>query len=83
MPVPGGGFEQCYNAQAAVTAGSLLVVAHDVVQATNDKQQIAPMLGKLGALPEALGNTETLLADTGYFSEAPPFPAPRPRKRPW
>jgi len=34
MPVPGGGFEQCYNAQAAVTAGSLLGVANNVVQAT-------------------------------------------------
>ena len=55
MPVPGGGFEQCYNAQAAVAAGSLLVVATDVVQATNDKQQIEPMLGKLGALPVELG----------------------------
>lgn len=70
MPMPGGGFEQCYNAQAAVAAGSLLVVAHDVVQAANDKQQVAPMLGQLGALTAALGNTETLLADTGYFSEA-------------
>ena len=28
------------------------------------------MLGKLGALPEELGKAETLLADTGYFSEA-------------
>ena len=55
MPVPGGGFEQCYNAQAAVAAGSLLVVANDVVQATNDKQQVEPMLGKLAALPERLG----------------------------
>ena len=27
MPVAGGGFEQCYNAQAVVAAGSLLVVA--------------------------------------------------------
>ena len=27
MPVAGGGFDQCYNAQAAVAAGSLLVVA--------------------------------------------------------
>ena len=27
MPVAGGGFEQCYNAQAAVAAGSLLVIA--------------------------------------------------------
>ena len=39
MPVAGGGFEQCYNAQAAVAAGSMLVVAVDVVQAPNDKQQ--------------------------------------------
>jgi transposase len=70
MKVPGGGFEQCYNAQAAVAAGSLLVVANDVVQATNDKQQVAPMLVRLNALPEELGKTETLLADTGYFSEA-------------
>jgi transposase len=70
MPMPGGGFEQCYNAQAAVAAGSLLVVANNVVQATNDKQQIAPMLDKLGALPDELGKTATLLADTGYFSEA-------------
>jgi len=70
MPVPGGGFEQCYNAQAAVAADSLLVVANDVVQAPNDKQQVEPMLGKLGALPKELGEVETLLADTGYFSEA-------------
>ena len=68
MPVAGGGFEQCYNAQAAVATGSLLVVAADVVQAPNDKQQIEPMLDKIGALPEELGKTETLLADTGYFS---------------
>src|ERR671917_1026856 len=40
MPVAGGGFEQCYNAQAAVAAGSLLVLATDVVQAPNDKQQL-------------------------------------------
>jgi transposase len=70
MPVPGGGFEQCYNAQAAVAAGSLLVLANDVVQASNDKQQVAPMLEKLDQLPEELGAVETLLADTGYFSEA-------------
>jgi transposase len=70
MPVPGGGFEQCYNAQAAVAAGCLLVVAADVVQSANDKQQVAPMLDRLGALPEELGEIETLLADTGYFSEA-------------
>jgi transposase len=70
MPVAGGGFEQCYNAQAAVAAGSMLVVAVNVVQAPNDKQQLAPMLGKIETLPEELGEAETLLADTGYFSTA-------------
>src|SRR5471032_1805294 len=70
MPVAGGGFDQCYNAQAAVAAGSLLVVAVDVVQAANDKQQLEPMLEKIGALPGELGEAETLLADTGYFSTA-------------
>ena len=70
MPVAGGGFEQCYNAQAMVAAGSLLVVATDVVQAPNDKQQLQPMLSKIGALPDEVGKAETLLADTGNFSEA-------------
>ena len=70
MPVAGGGFEQCFNAQAVVATQSLLVVAVEVVQAPNDKQQIAPMLGEIAALPEDLGRPETLLADNGYFSEA-------------
>ena len=70
MPVAGGGFEQCYNAQAVVAAGSLLVVAAQVVQAPNDKQQIEPMLQRIEALPEDLGRPETLLADNGYFSDA-------------
>ena len=69
MPVAGGGFEQCYNAQAVVATESLLVIATDVVQAPNDKQQIEPMLKKLDALPEQLP-AGTLLADNGYFSEA-------------
>jgi transposase len=70
MPVSGGGFEQCYNAQAAVATDNLLVVANDVVQASNDKQQLDPMVSKINALPEELGKTETLLGDSGYFSEA-------------
>jgi transposase len=70
MPVAGGGFEQCYNGQAVVAAGSLLVVAAEVVQAANDKQQLQPMLKKLAVLPGALGNVENLLADSGYFSAA-------------
>src|SRR5271155_3561281 len=61
MPVAGGGFDQCYNAQAVVAAGSLLVVASTVSQAPNDKQQLEPMLDKVGALPEELGKPECLL----------------------
>ena len=48
----------------------MLVVATDVVQAPNDKHEIEPTLAKLAALPAALGRTEALLADAGYFSEA-------------
>ena len=70
MPVAGGGFDQCYNAQALVMAGAMLVVAAHVTQAANDKQQIEPMLGKVARLPAELGAPETLLADTGYFSAA-------------
>jgi transposase len=70
MPISGGGFEQCYNAQAVVAEGSLLVVAANVVQAPNDKQQLAPMLAKINALPEDLGKADVMLGDNGYFSAA-------------
>ena len=69
MPVAGGGFEQCYNAQAVVAAGSLLVIAADVTQAPNDKQQLEPMLDQIAGLPKDLGKVGELLADNGYFSE--------------
>ena len=70
MPISGGGFEQCYNAQAAVAEDSLLVVANGVCQAPNDKRELEPMLAKTSALPEELGKAETMLADNGFFSEA-------------
>ena len=44
MPVSGGGFEQCYNAQAGVDAQTMLVVATALTQVPNDKQQVQPML---------------------------------------
>jgi len=69
MPVAGGGFEQCYNAQAVVATDSLLVIGADVTQAPNDKQQLEPMLDKIAELPDALGEVGELLADNGYFSE--------------
>src|SRR5258707_4248414 len=67
MPGAGGGFEQCYNAQAAVADGSLLEVAIDVAQASNDKQQLEPLLGKIGGMPEERGQAATQLADSRYF----------------
>ncbi len=69
MKVSGGGFEQCYNAQVAVDMDSLLIVKTNTVQAGNDKQQIEPMLKQLKALPEALGEVNALVADTGFYSE--------------
>ena len=70
MPTSGGGFEQSYNAQAAVDTATMLVITAHVTQAPNDKREIAPVLDKVQALPQALGCISTLLADTGYFSQA-------------
>ena len=70
MPRAGGGFDQSYNAQAAVDTATMLVVAPHLTQAPNDKQQIGPALQALASLPEALGTPSHMLADTGYFSAA-------------
>jgi len=70
MPVPGGGFDQCYNAQAAVATGSLLIVANGLSEAANDKEQLAPMIQKLKALPKRLGRVRRALTDSGYLSES-------------
>jgi len=70
MPAAGGGFEQSYNAQAAVDTGTMLVIATGLTQAANDKQQLEPMLDTLGELPQDLGAVTQILADAGYFSEA-------------
>jgi len=70
MKVAGGGFDQCYNAQAVVATGSLLIVATEVTQAPNDKTQLQPMIEKLKTLPQELGRAKRILADNGYFSEA-------------
>ena len=65
MKVAGGGFDQCYDAQAVVATGSMLIVATEVTQATNDKGQLLPMLQKLQALPEEIGRAKRILADNG------------------
>lgn len=70
----GSDFVQGYNAQAAVDAASMLILAYGCVQAPNDKQQLTPMLDPLSALPQQIGLDQhtaiTLVADAGYFSEA-------------
>ena len=69
MKVAGGGFEQCYNAQAVVDTESMLILAPHVTQATNDKEQVAPMVEMVRSNPEGLNRPDTWLADTGYYSE--------------
>jgi transposase len=69
MPASGGGFEQAYNAQAAVDMDSLLIVENHITQQPNDKQEIKPALENLGTLPADLGTADSIAADTGYFSE--------------
>jgi hypothetical protein len=69
MKISGGGFEQCYNAQAGVDAATMLVVAVTLTQAPNDKQQVQPMIKVLQEQAPKLGDVQTLIADTGYCSE--------------
>ena len=68
MPVSGGGFEQTYNAQAAVDIDSMLIMEDHITQKSNDKLEITPAVDNLCALPESMGTVNALLADTGYFS---------------
>jgi len=64
------GFKQAYNAQAAVDLDSMCIISAHVTQSPNDKQEVSPTLEALDELPEQLGKVDTLLADTGYFSES-------------
>ena len=70
MPISGGGFDQCYNAQASVDIETMLIVGQHLTQNPNDKQELKPALESLKSLPDDLGTVDSLLADAGYFSEA-------------
>ena len=63
----GGNFEQCYNAQAVVEVESRLIVGERVSQSANDKQELVPALA---AIPAEAGTVASVLADSGFFSEA-------------
>lgn len=61
------GFVQAYNAQVVVEPNFQLIVGQAVTQATNDKQQVQPMVE---ATEQQSGQRpEELLADSGYCSE--------------
>ena len=67
MKTSSEGFQQCYNAQAAVDADNQLVVATEVTAKASD-QGALPVL--LDAVNETLGaQPETVLADAGYCNE--------------
>jgi len=61
------GFVQGYNAQAAVEPVLQLIVGQSVTPATNDKEQVQPMVQ---AVEQQSGQRpEPILADSGYCSE--------------
>lgn len=62
------GFQQCYNAQAAVDAESQVIVAQEVSQAPPDVQRLRPMLQEV--LKQNRRMPRELSADAGYASEA-------------
>ena len=62
------GFQQCYNAQAAVDADSQVIVAQEVSQAPPDVQRLRPMLQEI--IKENRRIPRELSADAGYASEA-------------
>ncbi len=61
-------FEQSYNCQAAVDEKAQVIVATNVTQQANDRQQLKPMVGKLKENTRGRKPRE-LSADSGYFSE--------------
>ena len=67
MPTKNG-FEQCFNAQAAVDAEAQVIVACDVVATNADCPQLLPMVDRIKA---NLGRKPSVCsADAGYCSEA-------------
>jgi hypothetical protein len=61
-------FEQSYNCQAAVDNQAQVIVAAQVTQKANDKQQVKPLIEQMKTnLGEA--KPRVVSADAGYFSE--------------
>ena len=62
-----GGFEQSYNAQAAVEVTTMLIVGQHVTGQANDKQQLVPTLAVISPVIHQVAHA---LIDSGYYSEA-------------
>lgn len=61
------GYEQAYNAQAAVDAeGSQLVLSARISQCASDRNELAVMVNEI---PNEAGKPTTVLADNGYLNE--------------
>jgi transposase len=72
MKVSNKGWDQCLNAEIAVNENQIIVAA-DVTDETNDKQQVRPMVEQTRQNVAAAGVTEKvkeMVADSGFYSEA-------------
>ena len=67
QPTAREGFIQGYNAQAAVSTESGLILAAHVVSDTGDRRQLVPTIA---AIPMQLGRPQAIVADTGYDNTA-------------
>jgi transposase len=70
MKVSNKGWDQCANAQAAADSHKQIIVACDVSNETNDKQQFEPMLEKSQQNVGRHKRIKAASADTGYYSES-------------
>jgi transposase len=61
-------FEQSYNCQAVVASETQVILAEQVTQQANDKQQVKPLIKQMKVNLENRVPQE-LSADAGYFSE--------------
>jgi transposase len=62
------GYQQCYNAQAAVDEGSQLIVAAELSNSAADFHSLLPMIDQVQCNTEL--SPQMTLADTGYAYEA-------------
>jgi transposase len=72
MKVSNKGWDQCINAEVVVNEHQIIVAA-DVTDEANDKQQVRPMVEQMKRNLAAVGVRERakeMVADSGFYSEA-------------